>query len=217
MKLISGFVGALIGGVAGAAIWAAVVKFTGFEIGWVAWGIGALVGLGFRLGAKDLGTPATGVLAAAVALLAVLAGKYTVVYLYTHEYLADHTVSPELASSDEFVLSCVADGVIEEWQSAGRFVQWPNGVDPDAAATESDYPPAAWAEAEARWAAMTPADQQAFRDGVVAFYTTSDPVAEAALSIGAFFASFGFFDLLWIGLAVATAFRMGAASGSARA
>lgn len=210
MKLISGFVGAVIGGIIGAVIWAVVVKYSGWEIGWLAWGIGALVGFGFRLGAKDLANPATGVLAAAVALLAVLGGKYAVVHLYTQEVLAEYAITPEVAGSEEFVVSCIADAVVLEWEEADRPVEWPAGVDPEVAATEAEYPPEAWADAEARWAAMSVEEQQAYREGIVTFYTGGDPAGEAAFSTEVFLSSFGVFDLLWIVFAVGTAFGMGA-------
>lgn len=42
-------VGAIIGAVVGAACWAMISKWTGFEIGYVAWGIGLLVGGGAKL------------------------------------------------------------------------------------------------------------------------------------------------------------------------
>src|SRR5688572_13617259 len=45
---LKGIIGAVLGGVAGAAAWAGVVHFTGYEIKYVAIGVGALVGLGSR-------------------------------------------------------------------------------------------------------------------------------------------------------------------------
>ncbi len=210
MKIVSGLIGAVIGGAIGGAIWAAVVKFTGFEIGWLAWGIGALVGVGFRVGARELANPGTGVLAAAVALLAVLGGKYAVAHLYTQEFMADFNLAESL-ESDEFVISYIADAVVEEWQSSGRPVAWPDGVDPDFAAEEADYPPAVWTDAVQRWNAMSPDEQQQYRDDLLAMYGDMTGM-ETAVSLDVFIASFGLFDLLWVFLAVATAFSMGARS-----
>ena len=42
-------VGATIGALVGAVLWAVVLYFTEYEIGWIAWGIGGLVGLGAKL------------------------------------------------------------------------------------------------------------------------------------------------------------------------
>ena len=49
MKFAKWGLGGLVGGAIGAAIWAGIVYAIHVEIGWLAWGVGALVGLGVRL------------------------------------------------------------------------------------------------------------------------------------------------------------------------
>jgi hypothetical protein len=46
MYRFSALVGGLVAGAIGAGIWAVIAYFTGFELGWIAWGVGLLVGVG---------------------------------------------------------------------------------------------------------------------------------------------------------------------------
>jgi hypothetical protein len=78
---VKGIVGALLGGVVGAATWAGVVHFTGYEIKYVAVGVGALVGLGSRTlgGGRDY---FLGLFATLCALMAILVGQYFAARIY---------------------------------------------------------------------------------------------------------------------------------------
>ena len=78
---IGGMFGALLGGVLGAATWAGVVHFTGYEIKYVAVGVGALVGLGSRKlgGGRDY---FLGLFATLCAFLAILGGQYFAARIY---------------------------------------------------------------------------------------------------------------------------------------
>jgi hypothetical protein len=70
-------VGAVIGGVLGALVWAAVTYFFKVEVGYIAWGVGGLVGLGaLAMGGRGA---ATGGACALIALLAIFAGKFLAV------------------------------------------------------------------------------------------------------------------------------------------
>lgn len=74
-----GVVGAIIGGMIGAAAWAIIGYGTGYELGIIAWALGGLVGFGGTTLGKA--TRANGVMCAIVALLAMVAGKYATMYL----------------------------------------------------------------------------------------------------------------------------------------
>jgi hypothetical protein len=88
----AGFIGMIvcgaIGGAVGAGIWAAVGYFSHYEVGWIAWGVGVLVGFGVRLAADDADGTTPGVIAAGLAIAAVLAGKYLVVSLVIDNLMA---------------------------------------------------------------------------------------------------------------------------------
>jgi len=65
-----------IGGLIGAAIWAGISYATNYEVGWIAWGVGFLVGVGVRVSAGENEEGfAPGLTAAVVAIVAVLGGK----------------------------------------------------------------------------------------------------------------------------------------------
>ena len=75
---LKGVVGALIAALAGMLGWYLLIKVTGYEIGYAAWGVGALTGLGARmLGAT--GSTRLGVLAGLFAFIAIIGGQYLVV------------------------------------------------------------------------------------------------------------------------------------------
>lgn len=65
---------AIIAAVAGGAVWAGIVVATGYEVGYVAIGIGLLVGLVVAIGARGQ-SEGVGVLAAGVAVVGLLVGK----------------------------------------------------------------------------------------------------------------------------------------------
>ena len=69
--LAAGLVAAVVGGV----VWGLIVKWTDYEVGFVAWGIGFLVGFAVVTAARTRGL-ALQVVAVLCALLGILVGKY---------------------------------------------------------------------------------------------------------------------------------------------
>jgi hypothetical protein len=69
-------IGGAVGGAIGAAIWAGIAYFTGYEVGWIAWGVGALAGVGTMAGARESAGFMSGIVASAIALASLLAGKF---------------------------------------------------------------------------------------------------------------------------------------------
>jgi hypothetical protein len=70
--------GAIGAAAVGAAIWAAIVLITNYEVGWVAWGIGGLVG-GACAGLGGRGQPLAAT-CAGLALASILVGKFAAVH-----------------------------------------------------------------------------------------------------------------------------------------
>ncbi len=62
-----------IGGLVGALVWGGIIALTGYEVGYVAWGVGGLVGFGALLGGGRGANAAT--VAAGVTVVAIFAGK----------------------------------------------------------------------------------------------------------------------------------------------
>ena len=70
LAVAAGLVAALVAG----AIWAAIVRLTNFEVGYVAWGVGVLVGVAMSNMTAQRGKTLAG-MAAGLAMLGLLAGK----------------------------------------------------------------------------------------------------------------------------------------------
>jgi len=69
-----GFLAGLVAAAVGAALWAGVTVLTGYQIGWMAVGVGALVGVAVRAAGKGT-TLAFGILGAMLALGGCLVGN----------------------------------------------------------------------------------------------------------------------------------------------
>ena len=201
-------VGGAIGGVLGAALWAAVAYFFNFEIGWLAWGIGVLVGIGTQKAADSELNFQTGAAAALIAVVSIAGGKYLAVQFAIDDALTEMAAGPE-GVDDELAISYVADVVIEEHLEEGLPVRWPGGFAPENPAYESEYPVDVWREADDRFASLTLQQKNDFKQEI------ADYVAEAMTDMrveaqqAGFKESFGMFDILFIALAIGSAFKLG--------
>lgn len=202
MNLAKVIVASAIGGVIGAGIWGGISYATEYEIGWIAWGIGALIGVLTGVAAGGSADVRSGGIAAVVAILSVAGGKYLATYLVLSKAIEEQ---PPM-TTDNYI-SYLADDVILSWDESGREYSWPEGVDPEEAWVESDYPPDAWAAAEGAWNAMSEDERAEY----VAYFETPDAMT---LTNELFTSSFGMWDLLWFGLAVVTAFKLGSGGES---
>lgn len=77
-SLLRGFLGGAAAALVGAAIWAGVTFGTGFQIGWMAVGVGFLVGIAIRLTGKGV-DPKFGIMGALLSLAGCLVGNYLTV------------------------------------------------------------------------------------------------------------------------------------------
>jgi hypothetical protein len=194
--LIAGVIGAGIGG----AAWVLVAYFAEMEVGWIAWGIGLLAGLGVRKSMPaDEVNPAAGIAAVAAALLVVAASKYYVVHLVVGDILEPLAAQAEQAEP----MMLVADDIAAEREQAGQSVQWQSSnvageeilVIPDDIAEE----------AQQRWEALSESERTEYLESK----RVDRDEQMAAVRDEAFIASLGPYDLLWIGLAAMTAFKVG--------
>jgi len=204
MQRINGSLVGLAAGALGTAAWAAVVHFTGYEIGYLAWGIGFIVGLGVAMGSKGQGDLLTGVVAVVISVLSILAGKYAAAYIQVEQALSTETME----INDELLISYKADDIVNERIAAGEEVLWPEGVDADYAAQEADYAADIWAAADGRWSAMTAADQDLFRGQIRAERQANFDSYRPQARTDIFMESFAMIDLIFFGLAIATAFKL---------
>ncbi len=79
----------------GAFIWYGIAKATGYQIGYVAWGVGLLAGFGMHLGIRAESVIA-GLIAAAIALAGIILGEFMVV-----EWVAIPQVEKEIKAEAE--------------------------------------------------------------------------------------------------------------------
>ena len=200
-----------VGGLVGAAVWAAITYTTNYEIGWIAWGIGFVVGVFVRFAAGEAEEGlAPGLTAAIIAILAVLGGKYAAVHMLVSHELDSVT---EIAITEEDMIVSYADEIINEREAKGQKVVLPGGKTIEMASSKADYPPAIWKQASAKWNKLS-ADEKA-KQLEVEQASTNAVMAGMVGSVrqDAFTGSFSPFDALWFFLAAATAFKLG--SGTA--
>lgn len=205
MAFFKWFIGGLVGAGIGAAVWVAIGHFTGYEVGYIAWGIGLLAGLGVRALAGDENQGVgPGVAAVGTAVFSILIAKYLVIHLALGEM--DQIGQGPISRNSS--ITAMADEIIEE--SSEQEFQWPEDEkvyeDED---PSNDYPPGIWDQAVERWDGLTPDEQQAKNDEIQTANQELVNLFKAQFEQQLFKQSFGAYDLLWFGLAAFTAFKVG--------
>jgi hypothetical protein len=205
MAIIAGVVAGLIG----AAVWAAIAYFANMEVGFVAWGIGLIVGV--AAASRGEADEVAGIAAALIALGAVMLGKYGAVH-YAASNVMTHVVA-EFQVTDQMAQRTIANDLVYEYSGKGKTLKWPAGMDDRTAKKPEDFPKDLWADTMKRWAALKPDGQAALREKIrtEAVGLVQTKVADAKTKV--FWSSFSFFDALWFFLAVGTAYRVGSGSG----
>lgn len=211
--VFNGIIVSLFCGIIGASIWAGITHFTGYEIGWVAWGIGGLVGFGFIFASRRSGA-LYGFIASIITILSILGGKFAYTDLIIGEEMGSKTDFIENGLSeflnDELVLSYVSDEIIAELESNGETVEWPPDVDPEVADEEADYPPNIWAQAITRWNEMSAEDQHMYRDDIAELTRQNLNEQYFESYKNTYLAMFEPLDLLFLGLGVVTSYQIAA-------
>jgi hypothetical protein len=197
-------------GLVGAAIWAGIAYATNREIGFVAWAVGGLVGFGVRVGAGQWEGGAPGAIAAGVAILAIVAGKYAAVSLIVGKELNDLTFT--IKETD--MIAGIAGDLCKEREAQGKRLAWPAGMTAEKAAKQEDYPRDVWAEATKQWNSLPPAEKSGKMADRQKRLDEIKGMLAGGLKNRAFWDSFSPFDLLWFGLAMLTAFRLGSGTSS---
>lgn len=210
MKLLGGLASGLIAGLLGALVWVAIVYFTGFEIGFVAWGLGFVVGLFVHLGSPENEGPGQGVLAAIIAVGSILLAKGIIYYVFVVIPFQQTDDLFEISDiSDDMLISQLADKNVEEIINDGGTINWPPGVNQENASIEEDYPADIWEQATTDWNNLGADEKQAKRNECLETLRDSNREIMKLMQPG-FLEMFDFMDLLWFGLAIFTAFKAGA-------
>lgn len=150
MNLPMGAIAGTAAGILGAAAWAAVAYFLNLEIGWLAWGIGAAVGIATAAGAaagsgEAEGGAALGLAAVLITILSLCGGKYAIVEIQLQEALAGFNTEMNEPMSDEVLVSYLADEIGEQTHGENWYeaYKWPENDDGTEPASEAQYPPGA--------------------------------------------------------------------------
>jgi hypothetical protein len=203
--------GGAVGGLIGAAVWAGVAYTTHHEVGWIAWGVGFLVGFGVRLAAGETHGGPPGVTAVGIAFLSILVGKFAAVWLVVSGFDPKTTVTPQ------DMISSIADDIVKERTAKGKRVNWPPGMSSDKATEQKDYPADIWQEASKRWEQFGPVEQARRMAEQKEQMERFKSEFRGTLRTEAFKHSFSPFDILWFMLAAFTAFKIGSGlTGSER-
>ncbi len=167
------FVGAVIGGAIGAAIWAAIAYFTGYESGWIAWGVGVLVGMGASISPTESvgGGAITGAMAAIVAMAAITGGKYAASHFAVQDALGAFSQSEPFTLrdiDDQWFNTNFADTYCNELIDAGETIEWDNPeLFVKAAYWPDDYPRDIQIDVSTKWNGMTRAEQRKTRQRII--------------------------------------------------
>lgn len=208
----------------GAGVWYFIAMKTGYEIGYVAWGIGLITGFGMALGSRTSGV-LPGAVAAIIAFASIVAAKMLIFVVLIYGALTGDTANHQI--QQEYVKIQIAQATLREkgidpekatkeqyaaaYDDAARRVKTMKGAEfereyqrlraLDSAAEEADETEES--PAVARETSATPPDNQSDSAG---------SESEASVSVlGIFFSTmFGLFDILFVGLAIVSAFKVGA-------
>lgn len=194
LALAAGLIAALVAG----GIWAGLVFVTNMEIGYVAWGVGLLVGLAMSQLTVQR-SQQLAVAAAGFAVLGLIAGK---AFIFAG---SAGVIAKDLEKNEESMSATVAWQMYENRElDAGTL----SAV--DAVADGAQVPDEVWAamqtQAAARLATMSSEEKHA------AAVSASKQITANMGMIGGIRAQLSLFDLLWLFLAVGTAFRIMAPS-----
>lgn len=103
-SLVPAVIGGLVAAVIAGAIWGLITVVTGYEIGWVAWGVGILAGYGAVVFARGQRGVPLQLVAVGAAMLGVAIGKYVTFYAVLKQYAADEFGAEATAQISMFSL-----------------------------------------------------------------------------------------------------------------
>lgn len=189
--ILNGIAAAIIGG----AVWALIVAVADYELGYVAWGVGGLIGYTMTKATVRRGTRMA-MIAAGLAAAGLLFGKVLIVQRVMMPALAEELQSDSLAVARAAAWQLQEDGAFPEPLQARLNALAPNDTTPDAL----------WDEMVAAGAVHAAGLPAAERDSLAATYAAVVQANVGMLQLLRW--QFSGWDLLWFGLAVSTAWGM---------
>ena len=113
--VLTGALAGLVAAIAGGIVWALIVRWTDYEIGFVAWGIGFIVGTAVVFGSRNTRGVAFQLIAVLLALIGIAIGKYLAFVWVGQDELGPLGLELPIFSADTFDLW---------WQSRADVWSW---------------------------------------------------------------------------------------------
>jgi len=201
---------------AGAWIWSALIVHLNVEIGWLAIGIGAVVGIGIGVTNRSLPNGAAALLAAGLSLGSIGLGKYWSVTTMIENAKTEFHIGDMLKMDmEQMLISDMADMMLTQQGDTATMKRVENQVNQHVERGDftfqvaSFYPEQVWTDAEIAWYEIDDDERkQAISEREDAVRMAFEGMEEMAYN-ASWSEMFSFFDLLWAFLAVSTAFRLG--------
>ncbi len=196
--LIIGILCSAIGAAIGGAIWCMVAYKTEREVGWIAWAVGILAGVGMRVGFRDIGY-FPGMIAGGLASLGIIGGKFAVFYIVLQPLFAALSDVSQVSREDLADLvarRAVADAGVVSTDDDEKFEQ----------AVEAEMPKAV--------AEVAKLNDQQVRDRATELAGRLSADLQTEMRGQFWKLMFSFWDVLFIPLAVFSAFRVASGVGS---
>lgn len=205
---INAILGAVGGAILGAIAWALIAVFTGYEIGWIAWGVGAGVGYGAHL-LEGRGR-AMGAICAVLAALSILGGKMMVVNHFVNEEMATlGDFQPTRENYEAIKAEAAAFAALGSEQEYPAFMvqyQYTDAATAGEVTAEEVADFKEWNEENLRaWNTEPPTYEAWSAD----FASNSAAFADSIPKTELLFSSLGAMDILFFALGVITAFQVG--------
>lgn len=192
----------VLAGALGACAWAAVVYYSGHEMGWSAWVIGVLVGSAVAGGVRGKTGLGTGLCAAAVTIVCVFGGRF-----YVEERLTQREVerAREVFLTDREAMETIQTDIWTRWKQEGREIPSMMGR---SAADMVVAPEEVVAAAQREWDHMTYGERMTFKLELQQEGAKVVQEKKATLVLAGFAFRFSKLDFLWLGFATLSAYRI---------
>ena len=215
------FPGALLGGIIGAvissAIWIAIGYYLNLELGILAVGVGLACGIGVAAGAKGhTGGAPGGMLAAALAFLAIIAARFIIVQMDVEDTLREAAAEIEDIPGPEdsvYWTNFIAQRI--ESDASYDDYQWPDEEAYEDDFLANDYPIEIWNDASQQWGGLSVIEKEQFcaqakQEMSEDFQGSEDDARLILKLVNNLFANLAPMALVIMGIAVAGAYRVAA-------
>ncbi|MEZ6069342.1 MAG: hypothetical protein R3C10_03515 [Pirellulales bacterium] len=200
-------VAGVVAGACGAGVWAAIAYYADMQIGWIAWGIGAVVGIAMIAVGRE-GSLLLALCSLVIVFCSIIAGKAMAINMLISDMQADGSLPGVLEMTDENYISMLADDIAQNREDAGQQVIWPDVDYDEDYSVQDEYPADIWQQATAKWGDLGPDGQQNYREQFgVDTVEMSGAARGAIVGLGVVF-TFGLFDIIFVGLAMVTSFKI---------